>query len=518
MKFTRTDTSPNCVTEIISSLRQRIDSRVNSLRTLAPSLERTSITRIGSAFVQVKTPIESRVGDLLLGNRPGLGSLRPLIPTLPPDGRVPHTKGTIKSVGIADLLVVKQQLKGYEAVDIAHIENVLKGESKAREHTDVRRTESTTFTEEETSNAEEHELGSTQRFEMSKEASNTLKEDASLKAGLKATARYGTVLEVSASAEGSLSRSREEVNKSASKFSQDVTQRTVKKITDRILQRQTFTTGTEVTEKNSHGIDNKGGSGNVSGIYQWVNKVYEAQVFNYGLRTMFDFMVPEPAAFVMEAMTRSAEDAGADLVKPIPITFTAKAVTRDSYRTYALRYGATDVAPPPEDYVTRTDHIAKVKGDGSTEHAHSGAIQIPKGYEAVNGVVSVVYNTQGDGACVDIFVGSDMNRIQDGESWIWPMKLNNQEGEIAWGFESFRMGSVVVGVQVTCKATTRAFEVWQIDTHNKLYNAWKARELEYEEKLERLKLQQGVVIEGRSVHFLFSTSLDCFALILTFLG
>ena len=27
------------------------------------------------------------------------------------------------------------------------------------------------------------------------------------------------------------------------------------------------------------------GTGHISGVYQWVNKVYQAQMFNYGLRT-----------------------------------------------------------------------------------------------------------------------------------------------------------------------------------------------------------------------------------------
>lgn len=43
----------------------------------------------------------------------------------------------------------------------------------------------------------------------------------------------------------------------------------------------------EVVEKDLHSFDNSAGSGNISGVYQWVTKVYEAQVFNYGLRVMF---------------------------------------------------------------------------------------------------------------------------------------------------------------------------------------------------------------------------------------
>lgn len=149
---------------------------------------------------------------------------------------VPHTKGKVTPSGVADLLVVKQALKGYQAADMAHVENVLKDESKNRTHKKATKTEAFVSSESETNNSEEHELSSTFRFEMSKEAANTLKEDQNLKAELKVSAKYGQAVGVDASGEGSASRSKEEVNKAASKFSQVFMNWTVKKITERLLQ------------------------------------------------------------------------------------------------------------------------------------------------------------------------------------------------------------------------------------------------------------------------------------------
>lgn len=85
-------------------------------------------------------------------------------------------------------------------------------------------------------------LASPDRFEMSKETANTLKEGQSLKGSLKVSAKYGPAVTIDASAEGSVNRNKEEVTKTATKFSQDVTDRTVKKVTERILQRQSTTT------------------------------------------------------------------------------------------------------------------------------------------------------------------------------------------------------------------------------------------------------------------------------------
>jgi hypothetical protein len=225
---------------VTSSLRAEMEASLKSLQSMVPTGENVSYTRFGSNFIVSKTPILSRATALIYGHNVPKNS--PALPALPLDGRIPHSKGKVSPAGVADLLVVKQTLRAYEGGDIAHVENVLKGESKQRTHTKTTKTETTISSETETNENDEHELSSTDRFEMSKEASNTLKEDQSLKADLKVSAKYGPAVSVDASVEGSLSRSKEEVVKSASKFSQDVVERTVKKITERVLQKQSTTT------------------------------------------------------------------------------------------------------------------------------------------------------------------------------------------------------------------------------------------------------------------------------------
>ena len=67
----------------------------------------------------------------------------------------------IRPIGIGDLRVVQQEILRYEAEEIAHIENILKGEKKSREHRSLQRTEETFFYEtEETVETEiEYEKG-----------------------------------------------------------------------------------------------------------------------------------------------------------------------------------------------------------------------------------------------------------------------------------------------------------------------------------------------------------------------
>ena len=228
------------ITDIIQQLRLELEGILSALKALAPTAENVSYTRMGAGFITTRSPIVSRVTALLYGHQ--VSDSATALPVLPLDGRIPHTKGNVSSVGLADLLVVKQTLKGYEGADVAHIQNVLKGENHQRTNTKTTRTETTVSVETERTMAEEHELTSTSRFEMTKEVANTLEEDQSLKAGLKVSAKYGPVVSIDASAEGSVSRKKQEVNKAASKFSQDVVERTVKKITEKVAEKRTTTT------------------------------------------------------------------------------------------------------------------------------------------------------------------------------------------------------------------------------------------------------------------------------------
>ena len=315
---------------------------VDRLEVLAGHPVKQSFRRIGDALVSITTPVTTGWGTL------GTGGIVPL-PPFPLDGSIPHTRGDVAPAGVADLLVVKQQLTGYEGADIAHIENVLKGESKVREHTRRDETVVTTVSETETTTTEERELQTTDRFEMTRETSQTIKEDVALKAGLNISGSYGPTVDFSASAEGSFSRSKEEATKAASTFSQDVTERSSRKIAERVLERTTVQVTTEVIEKNTHELNNVGGAGHISGVYQWVNKVYQAQMFNYGLRVMFDFMVPEPAAFLIGAMTQ-AHQSSLSLTKPPDFTLTPAQITESNYAYWVAQCKASDVAPPPKLY------------------------------------------------------------------------------------------------------------------------------------------------------------------------
>lgn len=135
-----------------------------------------------------------------------------------------------------------------------------------------RETEEMIFRETEVTTSEEKELQSTDRLEMSRETSKVIKQDSELSAKVSVSAKYGPVVEVSSSVEGSIKKSREEATREAASFSKDVTQRSATAVTERVLERYSLRVTNEVIEKNNHALDNVGGAKHISGVYQWANK------------------------------------------------------------------------------------------------------------------------------------------------------------------------------------------------------------------------------------------------------
>ena len=110
--------------------------------------------------------------------------------------------------GVGDLLLVKQTLKAYELAEFAHVENVLAGESREREHRRLDVREETSTSESETETEKERNLQSTERNEMQSEAEKTVKSQFQLDAGLQVSGSYGPAVSFTASLNAGFSTSK----------------------------------------------------------------------------------------------------------------------------------------------------------------------------------------------------------------------------------------------------------------------------------------------------------------------
>jgi hypothetical protein len=400
---------------------------------------------------------------------------------------VPTTHADIKPSGIMDLLLVRQQLKGYEAAEVSHIANVLKGEKSERVHRTRLETETITFTEAEKTVETLTELETTDRFEIRRESEIALQEETSVKGSLSVKGKYGPSVEFQASGEASWDRKSQESERAASEVARQVTQKASEKVTERVLRRETLRVNRQVEESNLHSFDNSvGAAAHVSGVYQWVTKVYEAQVFNYGPRTVFDIMVPEPGALLLEAFRRR-RTAAVELDKPADFNLRPADLNESNYQTWIALYGATDVKPPPEPYVMESYDFNTGGEDEDQEFTNSTRIKIPDGYRAVRATVGQV-SAVWDNWCVDVVIGQRSHRFVSG-AWVWPTALDEETAAVPFALVTDKVGDIAVAIEVICESTERAVDLWRADTHAKLYNAYTARLSEYEAKLAELEAQ-----------------------------
>jgi hypothetical protein len=221
---------------------------------------------------------------------------------------------TLQPVGIADLKVVKQWLCGYRVGEIAHVENVLAGETKTRQHRRLERSVDTLRYASERTEDIEQDQQSTDRFELKRESEAVLATDLNINARASVTYRGGPVV---AEVGGGMAfnQSQNEVRKSAENFSREVVSKAVSRIQSRVAEERTTMRTFETEENTKHELTNPPANPHITGLYRWLEKVYRAQLYNYGKRMMFELVLPEPAAFLVESRLKAFE-ASVDVPTP----------------------------------------------------------------------------------------------------------------------------------------------------------------------------------------------------------
>jgi hypothetical protein len=308
----------------------------------------------------------------------------------------------IRDVGVADLLVVKQHLKAYERVDIAHVENIISGEKKSRNHRALERTEDTITTEREAIHERETELETAERFELNRETARTVKRDQQFGFGLTLSGKYGPTVEFSSNLQAIVNTSTDESARSATRYAKDIVERSLERVVERVREEQVRRVVREQEETNLHELENKT-SEYITGVYQFLEKVYESQVFNYGIRQMFDFMVPEPASYLWHLEKNETE---LNLPTPPPkleiVVPSASAINPSNYLSFAATFGADGIEPPPQIYIksaTSLVHGADASDEGEEGQPRSVVdkeIPVPDGYRPFRALIRPLALTDDD--------------------------------------------------------------------------------------------------------------------------
>jgi hypothetical protein len=423
-----------------------------------------------------------------------------------------ESRPAVRAVGWGDLVVARESLVGYDASEIAHIENVLSGEEKLREHERTHTTELVTETETQEETETERDLQTTDRYELQSESEHVIEQDFSLEAGVNTSGRYG-LTRVETSLEVGFQQSKTDARNSSLTLAKDIVSRAVERTFESVRELRRLTITEQIRELNRHGITNVAVPGqeqapeSLSGIYLWLEKIHEVELRHYGTRLMVEFHVPEPAVGLLQRTDRDSES----LPKVPPFQIGPNDVRESNYLCFARRYGAEDIDPPPPAYVEIGWAWASTpneeEDEDTSEDVVADTITALDGYLPVwgNAKVSAHPAHAGDndtyvalgGMTVVTAVGTSFaeDDFEFDPRQPWPSGI-----PVSIRAHGHFDKTLAVHVAITCERMPEALTAWQLRTWEKLRAAHQVlvRERESAEEAARLAQTSALfTVQGR---------------------
>jgi hypothetical protein len=240
-----------------------------------------------------------------------------------------------------------------------------------------------------------------------------------------------------------------------------------------------------------HELDNKGGSKNINGVYQFVTKIYEAQTYNYGKRTMLEFMIPEPGAFLFDGLNNKASALPVIDIPDVPaFTLQATQVIEDNYQSLAYHFGVTDIEPPPRSRDSKNYQHSQPTQDIGMSVAFSETIEIPVGFEV--DFIGITFNSHRHktDCSASVTVGNLSRSIRtavavDTHSDVGMM----QRGFIPLTVTTYNLSSCAIAADISLKRTDEAFAAWQFSCWTKITAARARLQSEHDAKEAALNAQ-----------------------------
>jgi hypothetical protein len=462
-------------------------------------------------------------------------------------------------VGFSDLYVVHSEWVAYKPGEIAHVENVLPGESKGREHIRLDEREETTTEEVLRAEVDERDSQTTDRFETQAEAQRDVELEIQVEGHVDTSGQYGPT-KVDTHIGGALEYSESDSMRRAVTQARETIDRAVKRVEQRVRRVRVQRTLTRITEKNTHSLKNDTAKP-VAGIYRWVDKVQRSQVFRYRNRLLLEFVIPEPAAWI-RWLTNPDKLPKVDVPLPQPFTENGEEntegnprlkpsdLTATNYLTIASRYGTSDLSPPPEnkmliskDFVRdtqnpRTDE--EIKANDPVRYLKLGGVSIPSGYAPKR------FRIRGTAWQEELFPGNpddDLNKAfitgivgtnqyliatlghgyfefpgkhpDDGEmheGWhtvINKVDVNDVDEpdgldlrgsnlELPVSLQFNRVRGCILHLTVECHVTPAALAAWQTSTFDLIQDAYLTMQRRYDEAVAAARISQGTFVEGSS--------------------
>lgn len=383
----------------------------------------------------------------------------------------------VKRLGIADYLKVVQTTHAYVPGEVTHIENIMAKEFKQKSTRRLRRSEIQTTTSKSTERETLSDTTTTTRNDMQSEVANVIQQDINTEAHF----RYGGMgksFEVGGSF--AARNSKENSTRQAISKSQEITEKATERILTKVAEERIEKIIEEFEENNAHGFDNRNGSKHVVGVYRWVDKKMKNQIFNYGKRTMFEFMVPEPARLHTLATAASKSDTLTPPLDPRTVTGqwnmpSAQKATQQQIEYWANYYNVklTEQPKSPINLILGKQW-EKVDGNGEFRHRQ---IDIPDNYEA--SAVKMFYGFERDSRGKSVLYTSNFaggtvalenwNTSIDSTAYFTPQ---NVTGSYDFVYRCENIDSVNIAFEITCKLSAAYMTSWFLENFTAIIKAY----------------------------------------------
>jgi hypothetical protein len=401
----------------------------------------------------------------------------------------------VKQLGIADYKKVEQTVHCYVEGEVAHIENIMAREYKEKSTRRLRKSENTSTSSAESESEQLSDTTSTDRFEMQSEVAKVMQQsrDFSANASVSGT-KFG--ITVNAGANFATHNSKEQSTRAAITQAKDITQRAMDRVVSRVKEERIEKIIEEFEENNKHGFDNTKGDKHVVGVYRWVDKIYKNQIFNFGKRLMFEFMIPEPAKLHYLGMKESKDsNAGKVLVKPIDprtatqMTIATSAFVGENQAKYWAAFYNAEIEPMPAEYIYSGKSYADTKVGADECYSKSENLEIKEGYTAVNANTFIygVWDTDSrQRHSIGLTVGNAfrfMNEQRYDFSYENSFALSNIEGFLPISYQVLNYHAFNISVTVKLQRTYALLSQWQLQTFNAIIKAYEKALAQYEDEL-----------------------------------
>jgi hypothetical protein len=416
-----------------------------------------------------------------------------------------------RQLGIADYKKVVSKICKYEVGEVAHIENVMARELREKTTTKFHQSQVIETESSEIETEKISDTSTTERFEMQTEIAKLMQEQKQFAAHVDVSSSWGnTTIDAGASYASNVSK--EESNRQAVNQAKEITQRAMERIVSRVKNEKTVKTTDEFTEENTHVFDNTESGEHVSGVFRFINAIYKNQIYNYGKRLMYEFMIPQPSKLHRLGMAVSKSNGNATTIdKPIDPRMVGfsdfTAINNYNYKALLSKYNASATEYPKEiiiigksfNYTSQTSNTANTSvGSIAIDDKYvSKSVQInfsgaaPGGY---TGWGKNVWVLAGD--YTKMFDPS-MGSIQN--TGMQSVKQYYKDMPVTIGVTNYH--TVNITITVECEILEESIEQWRKETFEAILKGYYNQLAEYNQSIAEAKASGIQILDSNPLFY-----------------